>query len=352
MAWITPVTSWIAGNGIGFSDLNRIEGNTDYIYSFGLRPDVLSITSSAISLLKPVTVTGALTVSADTDITCILGKSAIFGSSDSAYFSHFDRKSTTDYALRQPSDGNTLLNTKAGGTVFIRDGGSLDLATFSGTAISLLKPTTIAGALTIDNTAGITASSTINLLKPVTITGATTITGTTGTLLSVGAGSNISASIGRGKFGFASGGSSGHFYIAHRDFFTGSDFGLDLASDGATLLNCVAGKSVYIRNGGGDIASFSNSAISLLKPVTELNMSGNINPTTTPTSGTWDSSDSGAIPRGMYNVQFTASGGATRIYQNGSQLYSESSFGASFFSDGVNTTMLITGSSTIKYWKF
>ena len=177
MAWITPVTSWIAGNGIGFSDLNRIEGNTDYIYSFGLRPDVLSITSSAISLLKPVTVTGALTVSADTDITCILGKSAIFGSSDSAYFSHFDRKSTTDYALRQPSDGNTLLNTKAGGTVFIRDGGSLDLATFSGTAISLLKPTTIAGALTIDNTAGITASSTINLLKPVTITGALTVSG-------------------------------------------------------------------------------------------------------------------------------------------------------------------------------
>lgn len=31
MSWITPVTTWITGNGIGLSDLNRIEGNLKYL---------------------------------------------------------------------------------------------------------------------------------------------------------------------------------------------------------------------------------------------------------------------------------------------------------------------------------
>jgi hypothetical protein len=68
-----------------------------------------------------VTCSSTLTVAADTDATTILGRARIGSpASDVAYFAHYDRLSTTDYALFQTEAGFTAVNAPSGQSVNIR----------------------------------------------------------------------------------------------------------------------------------------------------------------------------------------------------------------------------------------
>jgi hypothetical protein len=105
-------------------------------------PDTASDTLAGLGTIQTFTVaqtisanltitTGALTVASDTDAQTILGRAKIFSAvSDFAYFAHFDRANTTDYALVQSAAGTvTAVNTASGGTVHIRVAGSNKLST-------------------------------------------------------------------------------------------------------------------------------------------------------------------------------------------------------------------------------
>ena len=85
-----------------------------------------------------------LQVGSNTDISASIGRAKIFSLSDQAFFSHHAMATSTNFALRQYSNGTTYLNSEASRSVVISNGFS-SAATFSGSAISLLKPTTITG---------------------------------------------------------------------------------------------------------------------------------------------------------------------------------------------------------------
>lgn len=50
----------------------------------------------------------------DSDAVGSIGRATIWGNSDTAYFSHYDRVNSADYALKQDSSGRTYLNCKNG----------------------------------------------------------------------------------------------------------------------------------------------------------------------------------------------------------------------------------------------
>ena len=109
--------------------------------------EVVSLEATAIELKKPTTITGALTVNANADVTVKLGRGKLGydgTSSDQFVIAHYDNMNTTDFGLRLSATGAAVLNAKSGNTVYIREDNA-DVATFSATAISLLKPVTITG---------------------------------------------------------------------------------------------------------------------------------------------------------------------------------------------------------------
>lgn len=69
----------------------------------------------------------ALDVADDTDASARIGRAHIGyngTNSDEAIFAHRDRANSGDYALLQRGDGTTILNTIAGGTLYVRTGGN------------------------------------------------------------------------------------------------------------------------------------------------------------------------------------------------------------------------------------
>lgn len=86
-------------------------------------------------------------------------------------------------------------------------------------------------------------------------------------LLQVGSNTDISASIGRARMGLVTG-KSGAFYIGHYDFFNATDYNFLIDNISNTIVNSKSGRQVVIRNADNNVATFSSSEISLLKPVT------------------------------------------------------------------------------------
>jgi hypothetical protein len=267
MGWITPVITWIAGNGIGFSDLNRIEGDLKYLREEnktinGTNTFSGNITqASGVTSLKATTIDGSMTIngadtfttlskgiglfgstphaykigfdnsggtkgyirqniaaletttfghifsfsnsgspdvftdvlsifgdgtlvangvnntvdkyqfSSDINISASIGKARIAGISDVMAIGHYGlAQNLTEMAFQQYLIGTTVVNALMGRSVDINVS-NINIASFSGIAVSLLKPVTITGALTVDNTAGITATSNIKLLQDTSITG-------------------------------------------------------------------------------------------------------------------------------------------------------------------------------------
>ena len=96
----------------------------DHLY---FRPNAIDPTSgSAITFSSGGNIgigshapTERLEVAPDTDVSAIIGKAHVgyMGHADSASFSHVDYDTTSNYALKQNSAGNTMLNVKAGGSI-------------------------------------------------------------------------------------------------------------------------------------------------------------------------------------------------------------------------------------------
>jgi hypothetical protein len=69
-----------------------------------------------IGVLSP---TEKLEVGTDTDVSAVIGKAHVgyMGQADSAFFGHVDFATTSNYAMKQNSAGNTMINVKAGGSI-------------------------------------------------------------------------------------------------------------------------------------------------------------------------------------------------------------------------------------------
>jgi hypothetical protein len=380
MGWITPVITWVAGNGIGFSDLNRIEGDLKYLREENKTINGTNTFSGSITQTSGVTSLKATTIfkGTDGDISKFYGstlngvRGAIYTSDSLGHSSFFS----------YDEDTATFVSAWIGH------------ANVSAEAL-VIKP--------VEQRAILFGASD-NLVD----------------MFQAGVGQNISAGIGVGRMGFIS--SNDHFYISHKDLHNTTDFSMRIiGSTGATVLN--SKDAVYINNLNTGVASFSGVEIIFSKIVTmnenvgigvspttdklrvENNLSGiftgffknssqfgngmsvqagstasefilrasnylgvekfnidgagHINPTTTPTSGTWTTSQT--IPRGQYNVRLVEGTGSVRIEQNGNLIMKNQgqsagqvndSVGGSIFSDGTNTTVVLTGTASVSWWKF
>jgi hypothetical protein len=220
--------------------------------------------------------------------------------SNQSYFGEASNFTTTNYLARQHVSGGVRLNAASGQDVDIYNGGVTKLATFSGSAIQLLKPVTITGNLTANGRAQFNQSS---------------------------FGSAASAFV-------STAGADGNYGV------------LITASTGAVDFNLKLEDST-----NGEIATFQKDLITFKKT---LYLDSQVQPTTTPTSGTWTSADDGlSIPRGQYTIAITT-GGSGNISQSGTLVHSlsSSSQGWSLYSDGTNTVINISGSTVVNYWKF
>lgn len=100
---------------------------------------------------------GAITAAAGTDTTFTFGRGKVWGSSDVAYFSHFDNDTTSNYALKQDTNGDVHLNCKSGSILYLRYGNTYFGRFDSSTTFSMYGNTT--KTITMqrhfdDNTAG------------------------------------------------------------------------------------------------------------------------------------------------------------------------------------------------------
>jgi hypothetical protein len=325
MAWIAPKLDYVNNYVPTPTDFNRMEGNSDYIYNTGIKPDTdaawnlgrgelgynpnfgndvfsishygqqngtsygLVLTTNSTLLNAPsggttsilignnpistfddneVIVNRPLNVNADTDSITSLGRGRlgfITGRSDEFHISHFDRFTATGYALRQLASGATILNAETGQLVSVHVG-NVSVSTFGLTSVTMHEDT--------DST----------------------------------------TSLGRGKMGFITG-RSDEFHIGHIDKFTSTGYGLRILASGATLLNAETGQLVSIRTGDSTVATFGSASVILNQPltvgtanVTTANITGEINPTTTPTESTISRTTAGAtlIPRGQFQILLQA----------------------------------------------
>jgi hypothetical protein len=246
------------------------------------------------------TVLNSLDVAPDTDISASIGRTLIDARfATSMCISNIALPGSFDLALLQDIVGATLVNAKSGQTVTIRNNVTNVLAEFSGSAIDLLKPTTISSSsgstgvalLTVNNTDGSghngnalelqggsnSALSETFQVKDFsgnvdfyingigeTIIGSDSSNGVD--LLQVGSNTDISASIGNLKIGNVF---SDSMILSHYDRSTATGFALYQAPSGTTVLNADAGRLVEIKNvGSNTIATFSGSAISFKKALT------------------------------------------------------------------------------------
>jgi hypothetical protein len=207
--------------GVGYTFINASSSGTVNIKNNNV--DVATFSGSAVTMSQP------LSVLPNTDSTTILGRAKIFGLSDVAYFSHYDTADTNGYALRQLNVGATYVNAKSGYAVAIRNNNS-NVAEFSGTGVTMSQP------------------------------------------LSVLANKEATTTLGRGKLGFISGGTD-QFYISHYDHHTTSNYAIRILSTGAPIFNSGPGLNVAIRNNNVNVATFSDSIVTINKPLTITNQS-------------------------------------------------------------------------------
>jgi hypothetical protein len=369
MGWITPVITWIAGNGIGFSDLNRIEGDLKY-----LREENKTINGTS-TFSNNLIITGGtgdlLQVGSNTDISASIGNTKIFSAfSNHMMLAHPNRATITDYAILQTFGGQTIINASLGGAVEIKNNDN-SVALFSGIAIQLLKPVTIenvahVGAWSVSasfgrvghkdfnltNNYGIIQENTSKLFLEGAIVAlqpgngnnvliGTNIDDTANKLQVAGSGIFSGALTATGKI------QSGLSTViedwttsntvaryGHKDFNLNGGYGYIQNSLGQFNIEGAVNQNCSIGVDGGSQLNFLGLSINVL---------GNINPTTTPTESSISRTTAGStnIPRGQYHIEIEVdtslnAGSVTATLQrliNGTW-YTEESLSINGFSTG------------------
>jgi hypothetical protein len=79
--------------------------------------------------------------------------------------------------------------------------------------------------------------------------------------------------LGKGKFGLATDGVAGSFYIGHRDQFNSTNFSMRISNSGYLMLNAPSTQKVDIRSSNVSVATFDSTKASIKKPL-EVTLGG------------------------------------------------------------------------------
>ncbi len=386
MAWITPKLDWANGYVPTYPDFNRIEGNTDYIYNTGIKPN--------------------------TDAFLSIGRASIFSAEPNhMMLSHFLMSDNNNFALRQNSVGGIVLNSASNQDIKIRNNNnSNNIALFSDSYIELnrtLKDFKIFGNIeVIDNenersvllgknadNSGILAINNEHHVRKILLSAKENVASYIATgspfLINTDSWDNVSAfqvnaitsTLGECRIDSFI---ADYCYIGNKAITSNTDYSLRFSPDGATKINAKTGQSIELSINNERISRHNNVSSIFDKPVSvktnllilddgestavkighnqdgsgvfdvfkddnttiatrftgkinadnyinnggsltlgdDLIVNGNINPTTNPTTGTWTTNIT--IPRGQYNVSFSTGNNQTMQILKGSQrvLYS------------------------------
>lgn len=321
MPWITP-KAWSVPAPVSNLDLDRIEGNIDYIRNqdatflgnktFG--NNIIQV--AGVTSLKSTSINGTLSV---------IGSSATSGFLDTTGYvftlgrlnfdNYINSKGTIVFNTGSNtglSNSNLILN-KDRSSVFTGGSGSIGISStgyeleFTRSFTNYFNATSVGGnfAFNTNGNTGLTAPNLQLLQSGNNIFGAGT---DNGDFIQAGLDLDKSFTFGRCKIGFITG-ESDRVFLGHIDNFTTGNASINISNLGETTINASAAKFVNIRNNNLQIAQFTGTIINLLKPTTitgDLAISGNINPTTTPTESDTtvltNNLDFGTIPRGIYSV--------------------------------------------------
>ncbi len=320
MAWIAPKLDYANNYIVTPTDMNRIEGNTNHIYTTGVVPtstwsigSIASFTNTSVAINPPFST-----------------RLDLENSTEAMRLS----LSTNEPSFKLLNGTATAQGGVSGWTLNYRPNYSAGVGTGSDKAV-----------FHFDNTPT-TGNGILNILP----SGGTIALGTQTQIEANGLEAlRLSASTTEPAFKLLNGVPTGQggvsdWYLKYRPNYaagvgTGSDksvFYFDNTPTGGTgILN--------VMQEGGTI-----------NLGTTTNVNANLNPTTSPTSGTWTVADTGtAIPRGQYTYTITTAGSFV-VHQNGVLTIQKSTVpsGGSTYSDGTNTVMTITSGTVITYWKF
>jgi len=329
MAWITPVTSWVAGNGIGFSDLNRIEGDITHIDSIFMSSSGLATIKNSGNIISTFSNT-AIELKKDTKLVNAGGNNAIVFSasttwtsaSQSAIIQIFNGAGSESIRI-DGRNSKTWFNTNANFIIGTETDSGLGKFQVTGAGV-------FSGNLLVASTDTDWGSSwdTIQLSDKITIAEGFGERNDTFNLYRDNSAVHRNRSTGFASSIVQGGGSGGIRLIAYNSLSPGA-------------LSTIAG-SIELDASGN------------------TNVSGNINPTTTPTESTTGNIASGGtymIPRGIYSVEgtlITVGGGFLRLEKliNGSwhtvgQLSATASSLLSDLSPSTGTDLRLAASGTL-----
>jgi hypothetical protein len=395
MAWITQKDDYIAGDGWGFADVNSMGNNLNHIYEEGVDPTgVWTINGNTVANgTLTSNKNGADAIASGANITLKNTSSTDFqvmqlgatGDLDWHIFNAgFTRqaklaKTTGAFILGLNPTDDTLHRFQVNGKSIFNDVTNVNVAgqAYNVLASSGLNILTGTGAeacrMGYDSTQELSFISSIGsagAVKPISFNplGGNVLIGTvtdSGHKLNVNGTGNFSSSLVAATITTSSNNSrlrpgTAKFLLIGSDTFSNADDRYRINYDDITSSSMrfdtrtASLKHIWGSwNNGGSLLTFMELNTN------SLDVSVNINPTTTPTSGTWTTSQT--IPRGQYNVRLVEGTGSVRIEQNGNLIMKNQgqsagqvndTEGGSIFSDGTNTTVVLTGTASVSWWKF
>ena len=230
------------------------------IYSYNTTTGLLTVGGSTFDSVEIIsntlTLSGNVVASADTDTVSTFGRAKIgsMGYTDYAGFSHFDRATTTGYALLQFSNGDTFLNCETNTDIFFKSGNT--------TKMIMLGSTGNFGINTF------TPSEKLEVVGNIKLSGTVVASSDTDTV----------STFGRAKIG--SMGFTDHAGFSHFDRATTTGYGILQSTAGDTYVNCETSQNIFFNCGNVDkmrmVGSTGNFGINTTTPSEKLEVVGNI----------------------------------------------------------------------------
>jgi hypothetical protein len=399
ISWITPKEDWIAGDGFGFADTNRIEGNIDYIRNqdatfFGIKKfdNIVRVDTTEARQLQ--------FLDSDTFDRAFISfeNNVFFGQVGTSFSVRLGTDASSGEFLNIADNGQAKLTSEEI-TPLVFTNTNADTRSFIGNLTSLVYFGSASGSFTVRvGSEGVDDEAFRVVPTKNTLFGGTTEDGTNSKVQVFGNStvngiSKISTTditqlqfldsdtFNRSLIGFLDDiyiGKAGTSFSIRIGSEASADESFNMSPTGLLSLTSTEITPLLFTTLSGDNRSFIGNSSSLVyfgsvidtftvrvgseglndealrcSPDLSTSFAGAIEPTSTPVNATWTTSQ--PIARGVYNYVLSSNaGGGIVIKQGATTFITESTVGqgGSFYSDGATVTITVPAGSVVTHWKY